>query len=68
MADQTRAEWRKSSRSGNGNNCVEVATNLIRSSGVLVRDSKNPTGAVLSFSREEWLAFVGGVHLRDFDL
>lgn len=29
MPDLTGAIWRKSSRSGNGGNCVEVATNLV---------------------------------------
>ncbi|WP_326549972.1 DUF397 domain-containing protein [Micromonospora sp. NBC_01813] len=57
--DQTGAQWRKSSRSGAGNNCVEVATNLLTPTGrVLVRDSKNPTTAVLSISPDDWQAFV----------
>lgn len=65
----TRAVWRKSTRSGNGNACVEVADNLLDEAGVvLVRDSKNPTGAVLTFTRAEWEAFVGGVHDGEFDL
>ncbi|WP_326549971.1 DUF397 domain-containing protein [Micromonospora sp. NBC_01813] len=59
--DQAGAQWRKSSRSGNGNNCVEVATNLLTPTGrVLVRDSKNPTTAVLSISPNDWQAFVRG--------
>jgi hypothetical protein len=33
--------WRKSSYSGNGGNCVEVASNL--TGIVAVRDSKNQT-------------------------
>jgi hypothetical protein len=35
--------WRKSSRSGSANACVELAGTLDR-----VRDSKNPTGSALS--------------------
>lgn len=51
------ARWRKSTRSGtNGGNCVEVADNL--SGVVAVRDSKDPTGPVLSFGPEAWRAFV----------
>ena len=55
--DLTRAEWRKSSRSGsNGGACVEVARNLPRI--VAVRDSKNPHGPVLIISRDEWASFI----------
>jgi hypothetical protein len=55
--DMTRAEWRKSSRSGdNGGNCVEVARNL--PGVVAVRDSKNPGGPVLVVSRDEWARFI----------
>jgi hypothetical protein len=55
--DLTRAEWRKSSRSGdNGGNCVEVARNL--PDLVAVRDSKNPHGPVLLVSRDEWARFI----------
>ena len=55
--DLTRADWRKSSRSGdNGGNCVEVARNL--PGIVAVRDSKNPHGPVLIVSRDEWASFI----------
>ena len=60
-ADLSRAEWRKSSRSGsNGGACVEVARNL--PCGVAVRDSKNPNGPVLIVSEDEWARFI--IHLR----
>ncbi len=58
-------DWRKSSRSGGGDNCVEVA--VAADGNVGVRDSKNPTGPVLAFSREEWAAFTGGVRDGEFD-
>jgi hypothetical protein len=48
--------WRKSSYSGNGGNCVEVARG--RPGIVAVRDSKNPDGPVLSFSTNEWERFI----------
>lgn len=39
-------KWRKSSRSTNTDNCVEVASDL-----AAVRDSKNPEGGQLRFAR-----------------
>jgi hypothetical protein len=48
--------WKKSTASGTGN-CVEVA---ITGAAVLVRDSKDPLGPILAFSREEWKAFLVG--------
>lgn len=56
--------WRTSSASGGGE-CVEVA---FADEGVLVRDSKSPEGALLSFTPREWEAFVIGVHRGEFDL
>ncbi|GAA0908565.1 DUF397 domain-containing protein [Virgisporangium aurantiacum] len=51
--------WRKSSRSSGGGNCVEVAT---ASDGTIgVRDSKNPEGGVLAFHPIVWSAFTGAV-------
>ena len=35
---------------------------------ILVRDSKNPDGPVLSFAEGEWLAFTGGVHDGEFEI
>lgn len=59
MIDLSHAAWRKSSYSGSGNNCVEVADNLPNI--VAVRDSKNPTGPALIFTPEEWNSFLAGV-------
>ncbi|WP_320066752.1 DUF397 domain-containing protein [Micromonospora sp. RTGN7] len=56
MPDLTGAVWRKSTRSNNGGNCVEVADNL---AGVVgLRDSKDPTGPLLVFQPDAWAAFV----------
>ncbi|HEX4704962.1 MAG TPA: DUF397 domain-containing protein [Pseudonocardiaceae bacterium] len=55
--DLTRAQWRKSSRSG-GNidgNCVEVA---FVGPVAGVRDSKNPVGPMLVVPAAAWTAFV----------
>ncbi|MEV4823752.1 DUF397 domain-containing protein [Micromonospora zamorensis] len=50
------AEWRTSSRSGQDNNCVEVATNL--GDVVGVRDSKDSDGPVLVVDAYSWRLFV----------
>lgn len=64
--DLSRAQWRKSSRSGpNCDNCVEVA---FVGGAIAVRDSKNPTGPALVFTPGEWDAFVGGAKDGEFDL
>jgi hypothetical protein len=69
MLDLSRAAWRKSTYSGNGGNCVEVADNLVAEHGiVLVRDSKDPAGPILSFPRGEWTAFLHGAAAGEFDI
>ncbi|MFY1597352.1 DUF397 domain-containing protein [Micromonospora sp. WMMD737] len=55
--------WRKSSESLNGD-CVEVAS---LPDGVAVRDSKNPGGPRLTFSRSEWHAFLQGANQGEFN-
>jgi Domain of unknown function (DUF397) len=62
-----RARWRTSSYSGsNGGNCVEVARNL--PGVVAVRDSKDRTGPVLTFSPVGWEAFAAGLKSGELDL
>ena len=55
--------WRKSSLSETGQ-CVEVA---FLAESVALRHSQDPFGPVLTFTPSEWAAFVGGVHLGEFD-
>ncbi|RSO14123.1 DUF397 domain-containing protein [Streptomyces sp. WAC 06725] len=51
--------WFKSSYSNNGGACIEVATNLITSHGVIpVRDSKNSNGPVLTLTADAWTGLV----------
>lgn len=57
--------WHTSTRSGDGGNCVQAR---YIDGQVEVRHSKNPDGAVLSFTRAEWEAFGGGVVDGEFRL
>lgn len=58
-------EFRKSSHSGgDSGTCVEVAQNI---PGVrAIRDSKDPSGPVLSFQPEDLSAFITGVKAGRF--
>ncbi|GAA2717778.1 DUF397 domain-containing protein [Micromonospora olivasterospora] len=49
--------WRTSTRSHDTGNCVEVAGNV--PGVVLVRDSKDRSGPVLTFRPDSWRRFVG---------
>ncbi|PRY40515.1 DUF397 domain-containing protein [Umezawaea tangerina] len=51
------AQWRKSSYSGSGAQCVEVADSATTTA---VRDSKNPDGPVVTFPRTTWVRFARG--------
>ena len=55
-------DWRTASTSGN---CVEVAA--LPGGGVAVRDSKDRTGPVLTFTDREWAAFRDGMARGVFD-
>lgn len=57
--------WRKSSYSGGNGNCVEVAST---ETVVGIRDSKQRGhGAILTFSRAEWDAFISAIKDGEFD-
>ena len=56
--------WTKSRASGNSG-CVEVSTD---GAAVLVRDSKDKGGPILTFTAHEWEVFLVGVRAGEFDL
>ena len=61
--DLATARWWKSSYSSIGG-CVEVA---MQGDEVAVRDSKDPEGPVLEFSRSEWATFLEGIRDGEFN-
>ncbi|MEV7287667.1 DUF397 domain-containing protein [Streptomyces sp. NPDC093252] len=62
MTTDDSPRWFTSSYSDNGGDCVEVATNLAASGGVVpVRDSKSPAGPILDFPADAFATFVAGV-------
>jgi hypothetical protein len=57
--------WVKSSLSFSNGNCVEVAS--LPDGEIGVRNSRDPEGAVLRFTSDEWHAFLGGARNGEFD-
>jgi uncharacterized protein DUF397 len=54
--------WQRSSFCGS-NACVEIA---MHGATVVLGDSKDPDRAPLTFTREEWGAFIQGVQAGEF--
>jgi len=65
-AELSTLAWRKSHRSGPSGNCVELAA-LPGGAGVAVRNSRQPDGPVLVFTRSEIEAFLLGAKDGEFD-
>jgi hypothetical protein len=61
---QSGLAWQKASRTVGNGACVEVAPVV---GMVAVRDSKNPSGAILFYTPEEWAAFLDGAKKGEFD-
>lgn len=61
----TSPTWRKAEASKSNGSCVEIAH--LTDGTTLVRDSKNPHGALLHFTRPEWDAFLDGAKNGEFD-
>ena len=63
-ARPTQQAWRKSSHSDGTSACIEVAPTP--DGGASIRDSKDPRGAILTFSSREWQAFLDGARDGEF--
>jgi Domain of unknown function (DUF397) len=57
--------WIKSSLSFANGNCVEVQ--YLTDGGVQVRNSRDHSQGVLTYTAEEWRDFLGGVRNGEFD-
>jgi predicted secreted Zn-dependent protease len=55
--------WR-TALSCNGGACVQVAST---ENGILLGNTRQPTGPVISYTLDEWHAFVAGIKQGDFD-
>lgn len=56
--------WQKATRSSHNGACVEVAPAV---GMIAVRDSKNPSGAILFYTSDEFAAFLDGAKKGEFD-
>ena len=56
--------WRKAQRSVNNGACLELAP---MAGMIAVRDSKDPDGPVLMYSKAELAAFLDGAKKGEFD-
>jgi hypothetical protein len=59
------SDWVKSSLSFANGNCVEVRD--LPGGVVGVRNSRDPLGAILRFTPDEWRAFLDGARKGEFD-
>jgi predicted secreted Zn-dependent protease len=62
-SDLTHVTWTKSSYSGAQGECLEIA---VTQGMVHARDSKNPHGPALHFTRDDWADFINGVTRHEF--
>ena len=63
-ATDSTLNWRTSSYTAQGADCVEVAQ---RDDRLAIRDSKNPTGPVLTFTTHEWSTLLKAIKTGTHD-
>jgi len=66
MTNDISKDWYKSSFCTSSANCVE--TRMHTDGSVDIRNSRDPQGPVVSFTKDEWTAFLSGVRSGEFDL
>lgn len=59
------AGWFTSSRTGQGQNCVEVTTAV--PGWVGVRDTKNRAAALLAVNQQQWVTFLAAIRAGELD-
>ena len=59
------ATWHTSSHSATQGQCVEIA---LTPTVTGIRDSKNPTGGLLTLTPPQWTSFLSGVKNGELDL
>lgn len=64
-ADELTTEWQKSRFSNPSGNCVELAS--VPGAGIAVRNSRDPQGPALLYTRDELSAFIAGAKHGEFD-
>lgn len=64
-ASITEAAWVKASASGPTEDCIEVTG--LTDGGVAMRNSRDPEGPALVYTRSEFDAFVLGARAGEFD-
>ncbi len=63
--ESSRARWIKATASNGNGACVETAS--VKEGEILVRNSRDPEGPVLAFTKAEWVAFIAGAKAGEFD-
>lgn len=58
--------WKTSTRTSQGENCVEVTTAVPGRVGV--RDTKNRAAGMLALNQQQWNTFLNAINEGQFDL